>query len=112
MGRSGLSPLVDDVLDRFARGLREKFGPRLLGMRVFGSYTRGEAHEMSDLDVFVLLDTVSWADQTEILNLAGDLWSESELFVSPVIMDQARFEKWRRQERPLVMQIEAEGIPL
>jgi predicted nucleotidyltransferase len=105
-----LPPLVEQVLDRFAAQLRQRFGPRLLELRLFGSYARGEADERSDLDVFVLLDLVSWADRKEVLDLAGDLWRDTELFVAPLIVDRAQYETWRRQERPLFQAIALEGL--
>ncbi len=107
-----IPPLVEEVLRRFAALMRERCGSRLLELRLFGSYARGEAHEASDVDVFVVLDEVSWADRTATLELAGDLWRESELLVSPVIMGREQVERWRRQGRPLVKSIDTEGAAI
>jgi predicted nucleotidyltransferase len=99
-------------MTEFRDGLRRRFGADLLAARLFGSYARGEAHEDSDVDVFVLLRTSSWADRKDVLDLAGDLFAEHGLLVSPTVFDLPRFEAWRQQERPLVMDIEREGLPL
>ncbi len=92
--------------------LASRFGADLLDIRLFGSYARGEAAEDSDVDVFVLLRTAGWRERKAVLDTAGDLFAETGLLVSPTVFDLARFEEWRRQERPLVMDIEREGVPL
>ena len=92
--------------------LTSRFGADLLDVRLFGSYARGEADEDSDVDVFVLLRTAGWTERKAVLDIAGDLFAESGLLVSPTVFDWARYQEWRRQERPLVMDIEREGVPL
>jgi uncharacterized protein len=111
-GSIRLPPLAGSVLERFSTRLSEHFGPRLAEVRLFGSYARGEAQEDSDLDVFVLLDSVDRKDKLAIFEIAGELWAETSLHISPTVMDRALFETWRGQERPLLMEIEREGIRL
>lgn len=68
-----LPAAVRSTLDAFAAGLRERFGPRLLAIRLFGSYARGEAHEESDVDCLVLLDRADRDDDCAVTDLAADL---------------------------------------
>ena len=49
---------------------------------------------------------------TLVLDLGADLSVESGLWISPTLLDRERYERYRRQERPLVMAIEREGVPL
>ena len=37
-------------------------------------------------------------------------FAETDLLISPTVFDLARWEEWRRQERPLVMDIEWDGL--
>jgi len=69
-----------------------------------------EADEESDVDVFVLLRTAGWAERRAVLDVAGDLFYERDLLISPTVFDAACYEAWRRQERPLVMDIERDGV--
>ena len=66
--------------------------------------------EDSDIDVCVLLRTVTWADRKAVLDEAGDLFAEHGVLVSPTVFDVERYAAWRKQERRLVMDIEREGI--
>jgi hypothetical protein len=56
--------LVQQSLDAFVAGLRDRFGPRLKTVRLFGPYARGTATEDSDVDCLVLLDHVSPEDDS------------------------------------------------
>ena len=104
--------LVAGTLAELKTRLAGLFGADLIDMRLFGSYARGHANEESDVDVFVLLRTAGWRERKAVLDIAGDLFAESGLLVSPTVFDVARYEEWRRQQRPLVMDIEREGVRL
>ena len=101
---------VARALTEFRDRLARRFGTDLLDVRLFGSFARGEADEESDVDVFVLLRTAGWAERRAVLDAAGDLFYERDLLISPTIFDAARYEAWRREERPLVMDIERDGV--
>ncbi len=106
MHDSHVTATVEELRARLSR----RFGADLLDVRIFGSHARGEAHEDSDVDVFVLLEKVTWGDRREVLDMAGDLFVERGLLLSPTVMDRPRWEEWLRQERPLAMDIEREGV--
>ena len=108
-----LPPLVRENLDAFVTGLRARFGSRLVSVRLFGSYARGEAHEESDVDCLVLLDRVDLADDRAVTDLSGDLtWQIGGVVISPLIMSVDRFDAWKASERRTPLEIEREGIRL
>lgn len=111
--RLRLPPVVRENLDAFLAGLRTRFGSRLVSVRLFGSYARGEAHEDSDVDCLVLLDRVDPQDDRGVTDLTGDLtWQIGGVVISPLVMSAAAFEAWRSRERRTPLEIEREGIPL
>jgi predicted nucleotidyltransferase len=117
MGRSlaavGLPARVEATLQAFVTGVRERLGARVAGIRLFGSYARGEATADSDVDCLVLLDRVDRDDDRAITDLAADLiWQIAGVVVSPMIMSVAEFEAWKASERRTPLEIEREGIPL
>jgi uncharacterized protein len=108
-----LPSLVQQSLDAFTAGLRDRFGPRLKAVRLFGSYARGTATEDSDVDCLVLLDRVSPQDDRAVTDLAGDLtWQVGGAVISPLVMSEAAFGAWKRRERRTPLEIEREGIAL
>lgn len=107
-----LSRRVASALAGLRRRLEARFGDQLLDVRLFGSWARGEAHEDSDVDVFVLLRTMTPTDWRDAVNLAAEVGVEHDLLLSTTVFDQPRYEQWRKQERALVMDIEVQGIPV
>jgi predicted nucleotidyltransferase len=102
-----------ETVDAFVAGLVARFGARLVEVRLFGSYARGEAHEDSDIDCLVLLESVEPGDERAAANLAGDLtWQIGGMVVSPLVMSPSAFAAWKARERRTALEIEREGIQL
>ena len=106
------SGAVTPALAEYARELRSRYGEALLDLRLFGSFARGEADEDSDVDVAVVLEQVDWRTRCAVIDLATDIGLPIDLRISPTVFDRETWERWRREERPLVMDIEREGVPL
>lgn len=92
--------------------MRERFGEAVVGLRLFGSYAQARAHEDSDVDVAVVLEQADWQTRKEVIDLATDTGLEHDLLLSPAIFERSTYERWLEQERPLVMDIEREGVAL
>ena len=101
---------VAGALARFASAVRERFGESVVDIRLFGSHARANAHEDSDVDVAVVLDEAGWAVRREGIDIAADIGLEHDLLLSPTVFDRETWERWRAQDRPLVRDIETEGI--
>jgi predicted nucleotidyltransferase len=101
---------VSRVVREFRRRLEGRFGSALYDIRLFGSYARGTAHEGSDIDVFVLLDELDYPRQRDVLNIAGDLFAETNLLLSPTVFGFATYSQHLEQERPLAREIHQQGI--
>ena len=114
MALTEVSPagVVTGTVARFAKELRRRYGTAVLDVRLFGSFARAEAHEDSDVDVAVVLDRADWNTRRDVIDLATDVGLPSDLLISPTIFDRETYERWREQERPLVMDIERDGVPL
>lgn len=109
-----IAPLVETALERFSCALRERFGPRLRELVLFGSYARGEAHEDSDVDVLVVVDDLSdderrvTSDIAYGIGLAADDW----VGLSPLALSTARAYEQRSTGRRIWAEIESEGVKL
>jgi uncharacterized protein len=108
-----LPAVVDETLRAYVTGLRRRFGQRLVSIRLFGSYARGNATADSDVDCLILLDRVDRADDRAVTDLAADLvWQIGGVVISPLAMSAADFEVWKARERRTPLEIERDGIAL
>ena len=93
--------------------LADALGSALVEVRLFGSYARGEQHDESDVDVFILLSQEADAEQLDTIfaevtrvNVAHRVW------VSPLIMGRSRFLRMLAEERRVAEDIQSEGMPV
>lgn len=100
------------ALSGVKEALRARFGARLLDVRLFGSRARGEGRTESDADVLIVLDRVDRADFDAVTDLCADVLLAHDLLVDPRLMSLERWRHHREQERPLVMDVERDGVPL
>lgn len=103
-----------ELARRFSSRLRGMLGARVLGVRVFGSRARGEAHSGSDLDLAVLLDLYDRETRNRVLDLAWELNTEIGFVpaISPTVMGREEFESMLDRERRLALDIRDEGVPV
>lgn len=109
---TSLPQLVELAARRYAAALRDRYRDDVVLVRLFGSYARGEAHEDSDVDIAVVLEDLDFPTERDVIDLATTIGWDFELDLAPNAFDRDTYEKWRRQQRPLVMDIEREGIAL
>ena len=112
-GNPGASHLPSDLatlLRRLDADLAALYGGRHGGLILYGSYTRGEADEGSDVDLLLLLD--GEVDQArEVLRAEDVRWPLSlesgyVLSLLPVGVDA-----YRSSEDPYLLNARREGIP-
>jgi predicted nucleotidyltransferase len=107
-----LSPLLAHALENFASRLRARYGDAVVDVRLFGSVARGESHEASDVDVAVVLSHLDWETRRAVIDLATDIGLSCGLSISPTVFARQTWDRFRDEERPLVMDIVRDGIAL
>ena len=100
------------ALAEYAERLCALFGERLVDVRLFGSFARGEANEDSDVDVLVLVQGLT---DLEIGLAAGEVAPVIAKFglpLAPLPMASEKLAEMRRQQRGLAQALDREGISL
>lgn len=82
MPASSISEQFATALEAYVRGLQGRFGAQLVDVLLFGSQARGEATDVSDVDVMVILDQPSERDLSEARGLAFDIWLTYRVLLS------------------------------
>lgn len=108
-------PSLEPVLSRYRELLAERFGPRLLSVRLFGSRARGDAEPDSDVDLAVVIRGLTEAERTEAMDRAFEAWRavgrDGPLLAALVWSEDEHAQRLAR-ERRIALDIEREGIPV
>jgi predicted nucleotidyltransferase len=100
----------DAVALEFARHVRERLGPRVRNVVLFGSRARGDARADSDYDVVVVVDRRSPDVREALLEIAVDLLDRHGSLVACLLRDEREWEASRRM--PIGLNVAREGVPL
>ena len=107
-----LKPNEQKAVSEFARRVRAEFGSKVKDVILFGSRARGEGDEHSDIDIMLVMDSLSWDIKCRISDIAAE-----ENLKYHVVLSTVRYksEDWSNpvvQGSPFVMAVNAEGIRL
>lgn len=102
-------PEVLKIIAELRKLLEALYGPRLVGMVLFGSHARGDAEPGSDIDVLVVLHgEVNPGDEIERTGgIVAELSLENDVVISCIFMDEYRYS---HRNGPLLRNIRKEGI--
>jgi predicted nucleotidyltransferase len=112
MGELELPQHLQAALSDFARRVRSRLGPRLHGLKLFGSWARGEAHGQSDVDVWVLVDSFDPSTRALPFEAAQETLLEHGVDLTATVMDEREWQHLRQRERRIARDIEREGISI
>ena len=103
---------VVELIAAYRRLLEGRLGSRLLSLRLFGSFSRGDADVDSDVDVAVVVQALTESERSDAIDLAYAAWKldTSKPTLSPLVWSEAEFEERLRTERRIVADILTEGV--
>lgn len=108
---SALPPAIRTLLAAYRGRLEESLGARLVELRLFGSYARGEARAESDVDVAVVLDRIDGLEERTLpMEIAGELTVDYGLVIAPIVLSRAELSFLHAREDLLAENLDREGI--
>ena len=88
-----------------------KFTP-LIDFRFFGSRSRGEADEFSDMDIFMEFETVDRELRNRVKNAAWEMTMETGIVVTTLLFSRYEIEDSPLRSSPIIRVIMEEGITI
>ena len=88
---------ISNILQIFAKEIRNLFQNALDSVIVYGSYTRGDYNELSDVDVMILVDLPDTEIKKrfdEVRDLAFSFLMKYGVDISPSVINVAHFNYW------------------
>ena len=100
----------DPVVQEFATTLRQRLGPHLRQILLFGSRARGDAQDGSDYDMLVVVEHRTPELRAIILEVESQLMERYGALVATVLRSEAEWQQ--AQGLPLAKNIAREGASL
>ncbi|MFB3816112.1 MAG: nucleotidyltransferase domain-containing protein [Candidatus Methylomirabilales bacterium] len=88
--------------------LRERFGQ--VELTVFGSKARGEDVPDSDIDVLIVLESVTAGTEAEIDDLIYDIDLAYDCVISAMVFSRSELSEGPLRQSPLLRAIAREGV--
>jgi len=103
--------LYKEAIYLFKTKLKEVYGNRLVKIKLYGSYARGEQDDESDIDLLVLLSDLKdfWKELKRINEIEYEVNDYFDFRVM-ICAVPASVEKYENQKTPLFLNIKKEGI--
>lgn len=96
------------ILKQFAESLRKYYPDAQIW--AFGSRTRDEAEQDSDLDICVVLKSIDFKKRREISHIAWEIGFKNDLLISTIVFSEEMFISGPYSESPLVKSILEDGV--
>jgi len=112
IGLGHLNKTEKKVVGSFVKELREKLGDEIISIRLFGSRVRGDFHEESDIDIFVLVKEKTPNTRGQASALAADYIFDYDIPLSAVLYDLFEYRKNKELGSFFFESVERKGIVL
>ncbi len=103
---------IPPILRELKTSLESLLGDRLVNIVLFGSMARGDYHDGSDMDVAVIVRGLTRNLKSQILDQVAELEIEHHEPLSVVVFSEEEFDRLKKRERRIALDIEREGISL
>lgn len=106
-----MATALSEVLSEVKQSLNETLGERLVSVRVFGSYARGEERTDSDIDVLVLVQKVD--NYGDLIRRTSQSMADISLRHDVVLSRTfATAQDYRESQMPFFLNVRRESVPI
>lgn len=84
----------------------------MLRIVLFGSMARGDCSDESDIDVAIVIRALTRDLKHQILDRVAEIELKYLMPISAFVLSEDEFNRLKKRERRIALDIESEGIPL
>ena len=103
---------TEKALKELRKCVESQLGDRLVRIVLFGSRARGNFDIESDIDIAMIVRELSRELKHQILDSVAEIEMEYLTPLSVHILSESEFERLKKRERRIALDIEREGVPL
>lgn len=107
-----LSRNQKEAIIRYLQILRQTYGKHISKVILFGSAARGDFSPESDIDLLIVTANGEKSLKDQISMACFDIIMETEVILSPLVMDEEMYEWHKKYRDPFYNQIQKDGIDL
>lgn len=100
---------MENQLIDLKESLKLSLGDSLIKMVLFGSRARGDYDENSDIDIAIIVRSLSKELKNEIFNQVAEIELKYLRSISSIIFSETEFNRLKERERRVALDIESEG---
>ena len=103
---------MENQLIDLKESLKLSLGDSLIKMVLFGSRARGDYDEDSDIDIAIIVRSLSKELKNNIFSQVAEIELKYLRPISSIIFSETEFNRLKERERRIALDIESEGILL
>lgn len=107
-----LAPNIATAIHEAVARLRSRFGARLCEVFLFGSHAWGSADEDSDVDLCVILDTLTQGERGAAIEIVAEVGLLHDVLLAPLVWSADELRTRVAHEWALAEDIEQRGVRL
>ena len=96
----------------FKKKLLTALGEDILVLKLFGSQARGDFRKNSDIDILIVLKSLSSRKQHLIVDLTTQILLDHGVDISPHVYSEKDFNYFLHLQTPFTLNIKREGLTL
>lgn len=100
------------ALKELKENLNSFLDERLVRFVLYGSRARGDYDSQSDIDVAIIVRGLTRDLKNQILDVVAEVEFKHLVPLSAFVLSEDEFERLKKLERRIALDIEKEGIPL
>lgn len=108
----GLSRNQKEAITRYLKILSQLYKGQISRVILFGSVARGDFSPESDIDLLIVTANGEQTLRDEISMACFEIILETEVILSPLVMNEETYEWHKKYRDPLYNQIQKDGIDL
>lgn len=98
------------AIRKFKKKVKEIFGSRIVELRLFGSKSRGDDTEFSDIDILIVIKNLTKEEEKMLREIDADIGLKEGVVLSSIIYDEERYRACI--ELPFLTAVIKEGVVL
>ena len=99
------------ILEEVKKKLKEIYGNQLKGVILYGSYSRGDFSEGSDIDLIILLEDMK-DPITEREKYFNEIWEFDLKYDTVISIIPFKEEEYKTRRLPIILNAKREGVPV